>query len=251
MSIQVIDRLSRLLEVIAQYDRPVSLKILSAESELHTSTTFRILTSLIENGFVEREGEGYRLGTKLIALGHRAAGQVDLKETAEPIMAALCDELNETVNLTQREGDEVIYIGRKIPNRMMRVEQVIGSRAPLHVTAVGKLMLGSAGAAAIRAYAESNGLKRMTNNTITDVEALIAHCTAAVQAGIAFDDEEAEIGVACVGVLLLNEHRQPLAGLSISAPAERRQAFWGEKLLAARDQLAVRMGFASPEAEPQ
>ena len=92
---------------------------------------------------------------------------------------------------------------------------------------------------------------RLSGITITDVEALIAHCTAAVQAGIAFDDEEAEIGVACVGVLLLNEHHQPLAGLSISAPAERRQAFWGEKLLAARDQLAVRMGFASPEVEPQ
>ena len=243
MSIQVIDRLSRLLEVITRYDRPVTLKIISADSELHTSTTFRILTSMVENGLIEREGDGYHLGAKLVALGHRAAGQVDLVETAEPIMAALRDELNESINLTQREVDEVIYIGRKVPNRMMRVEQVIGSRAPLHVTAVGKLMLGTAGEAAIHAYAKNNGLKRMTDNTITDVDALVSHCVAAATAGIAFDDEEAEIGVGCIGVLLLDEQKRPLAGLSISAPVERRQTSWGTQLMAARDQLAVRMGF--------
>ncbi len=243
MTIQVIDRFSRLLEAISRYDRPVTLKILSAESELHTSTTFRILTSMIENGFVEREGDGYHLGARLVALGHRAAGQVDLVETAAPIMAALRDELNESINLTQREADEVIYIGRKVPNRMMRVEQVIGSRAPLHVTAVGKLMLGMTGEAAIRNYAERNGLQRFTENTMTDVDALIDHCTKAAAAGIAFDDEEAEIGVGCIGVLLLDASQRPLAGLSISAPVERRQNSWDAQLMAARDQLAARMGF--------
>ncbi len=202
---------------------------------------------MVENGFIEREGDGYRLGEKLIALGHRATGQVDLAVTAEPIMAALCDELNETINLTQREADEVIYIGRKIPERMMRVEQVIGSRAPLHVTAVGKLMLGIAGETAIRAYAKNKGLKRMTDNTITDIEVLIAHCTAAAKAGIAFDDEEAEIGVGCIGVVLLDEQKRPLAGLSISAPVERRQISWGAQLMEVRDRLAVRMGFVSSD----
>ena len=61
-------------------------------------------------------------------------------------MGLLRDEIGESVNLTVREGDEVVYVDRSLPNCMMRVEQVIGSRAPLHVTAVGKIFLLSSGA---------------------------------------------------------------------------------------------------------
>ena len=62
---------------------------------------------------------------------------------------ALRDRLGESVNLTIREGDVVVYLEKATPNRMMHVQQVVGSRAPLHVTAVGKLMLGEAGADAV------------------------------------------------------------------------------------------------------
>ncbi len=243
MTIQVINRLTHLLEAISRYNEPVTLKILSAETGLHTSTAYRILTSMIENGFVERVGDGYHLGPKLVALGRSASGQVDLVETAAPIMAALRDQVGESVNLTQQEGDQVIYVGRKVSKRMMRVEQIIGSRAPLHVTAVGKLMLGMAGEGAIRAYALRNGLRRYTENTIIDVEELIAHCQQVAKIGIALDDEEAEMGVGCIGVLLFDERQRPVAGLSISAPLERRQVSWGDLLIEAREKLAVRMGY--------
>jgi len=242
MSIQVIDRLSHLLDVIARYDEAVTLKILSAETGLHTSTTYRILASLIDNGLVEREGDGYHLGPKLVALGRSAAGQVDLVETAKPIMAALRDQIGESVNLTVREADEVVYVGRQLPKRMIRVEQIIGARAPLHVTAVGKLMLGVAGEEAIRVYAERNGLCRYTENTITDVDKLVEHCSRAAIEGVALDDEEAELDVGCIGVLLTDERNRPIAGLSISAPLQRRQSSWATLLKTARDQLAERMG---------
>lgn len=245
MTIQVIDRLTQLLDALSRYEDPVTLKILSAETGLHTSTAFRILMSLIENGFVERIGDGYHLGPKLVALGRRASGQVDLVETAGPIMAMLRDQVGESVNLTQQEGDEVIYVGRMVPNRMMRVEQIIGSRAPLHVTAVGKLMLGIAGEEAIRTYAKRCGLRPFTKNTISDVEELIRHCMQAIIRGVALDDEEAELGVGCIAVLLTDERQRPVAGLSISAPVERRQSSWGELLIKARDQLAVRMGYGT------
>ena len=71
-SIQVIARVSRLLETLAVYDEPVSLKILSNTTGLHPSTAFRILASLVEHGFVERGVAGrYCLGAKLQQLGHR------------------------------------------------------------------------------------------------------------------------------------------------------------------------------------
>ena len=95
---------------------------------------------------MERTPAGrYALGVKLLQFGSHVHGKVDLLREAKPIMEWLCSQVGETVNLTVREGDEVVYVERVISNRMMRVEQVIGSRAPLHVTAVGKLFLAEEG----------------------------------------------------------------------------------------------------------
>ncbi|MDJ0738442.1 MAG: helix-turn-helix domain-containing protein, partial [Gammaproteobacteria bacterium] len=160
-AIQVIDRATALLDAIARYPDPVSLKVLSAETSLHASTAHRILGSLVDNGFVERDGAGhYRLGLRLLQLGARLHSNIDLRAVALPVMEALRDKFGESVNLTLREGDVVVYIEKATPNRMMHVQQLVGSRAPLHVTAVGKLMLGAAGEDAIRGYAERGHVQR-------------------------------------------------------------------------------------------
>ncbi len=124
---------------------------------------------------MERDSAGhYMLGRKLLHLAGRVRRGVDIREEAQDIMESLRDQIGETVNLTVREGDEVIYIERVTPKRMMRVEQVIGSRAPLHVTAVGKLMLGELGDAVRQAYAERTGLPSYTPHTIKTRKRLLA-----------------------------------------------------------------------------
>ncbi|MEJ2347332.1 MAG: helix-turn-helix domain-containing protein, partial [Gammaproteobacteria bacterium] len=97
-SIQVIDRMSRLIDAIAQYDVPVSLKILSADTGLHPSTAFRILASMETHEFVERDESGrYRLGIRFLRLGGRIRSRLDLRQEARGIMAALRDQVGETV----------------------------------------------------------------------------------------------------------------------------------------------------------
>ncbi|HSJ49225.1 MAG TPA: IclR family transcriptional regulator [Gammaproteobacteria bacterium] len=241
-SIQVIDRLTALLEVIARHRDPVSLKVLAADSGLHPSTAFRILAAAIENGLVAREGTGYRLGIRLLQLGSRVASHQDLRRAARPLMEALRDQIGETVNLTVRQGDEVLYLDRALPERMMRVEQRIGSRAPLHVTAVGKLMLGEAGEVACRDYAQRTGLPGYTRYSFTDAEELVQHAAGCLRAGFAYDDEEAETGVGCIGVLVHDDAGNIVAGLSISAPIERRQEEWVELLKDAGRELELRLG---------
>lgn len=241
-SIQVIDRLTALLEAIGHYRDPVSLKVLAAETGLHPSTAFRILSAAIDNGLVSRDGNHYRLGIRLLQLGSRVAAHQDLRREARPLMEALRDRIGETVNLTVRQGDEVVYLDRALPERMMRVEQRIGSRAPLHVTAVGKLMLGEAGAAACRAYAQRTGLPGYTRYSFTDEEQLVQHVAGCVRAGFAYDDEEAETGVGCIGVLVHDSEGRIIAGLSISAPIERRHDEWVEPLKEIARELALRLG---------
>lgn len=242
--IQVIDRAAALLEAIARYPDPVTLKILSAETGLHASTAHRILAALIDNRLVERDPAGrYGLGLRLVELGVRLHSKMDLRAIARPIMEALRDRLGETVNLTIREGDQVVYIEKATPSRMMHVHQMIGSRAPLHVTAVGKLMLGAAGEEAMRGYAERTNLPSYTRHTISTLPRLIEACTAALAAGHARDDEEAEIGVGCLGVLLRDGTGQVVAGLSVSAPIERRQAAWVADLVAAGEAISAQLGY--------
>jgi DNA-binding IclR family transcriptional regulator len=242
--IQVIDRAAALLDAIARYPKPVSLKILSAETGLHASTAHRILASLAANRLVEKDSSGhYRLGLRLLQLGARLHSNIDLRAIALPVMEALRDKLGESVNLTMREGDEVVYIEKATPDRMMHVQQLVGRRAPLHVTAVGKLMLGSAGDEAIRGYAQRTNLPAYTRNTITTLSKLTEECHAAIANGYALDNEEAEIDVGCIGVLLYDDTGNVAAGLSISAPIERRRQAWVEDVIAAGRQISAQLGY--------
>ena len=249
-AIQVIDRMAGLLEAIARYQHPVSLKILSAETGLHSSTAFRILGSMTENGFIERDRAGqYQLGTKLLHLGSRVRSGIDVRAEAKPIMEALRDRLDESVNLTVREGDEVVYVEKATPSRMMHVQQLVGSRAPLHVTAVGKMMLAEGGEEECRGYAERTNLPAYTRNTINSLPGLLAEAERVRSQGYALDDEEAEIGVGCIGVLIHDATGAPVAGLSVSAPRERRRDDWIPLVIEAGRHVSERLGFGNGTRE--
>ena len=242
--IQSIDRAAELLNSIARYPEPVSLKVLSAETGFHSSTTFRILASLIQNKLVEKDNSGnYRLGLRLLQLGVRLHSNIDLRALAIPVLESLRDELNESIYLTIREGDEVVYIEKMTPNRLVHVQQLVGSRAPLHVTAVGKLMLGIAGNDAIDGYAQRTNLPAYTRNTINNIARLKQECDQAVKQGYALDNEEAEADVGCIGVLVFDNTNTAVGGLSVSAPIERLRNSWVEKLVEAGRALSVQLGY--------
>ncbi len=242
-SIQVIDRMALLLDAMARYGEPASLKFLAADTGLHPSTAHRILSALAEHGYVERaEPASWHLGAKLLQLGHRVRAGRDVRREARPVMDWLRDEIGESVNLTLREGDEVIYVERATPARAIRVEQIIGSRAPLHVTAVGKLMLATDGAASMQAYARRTRLPRYTRNTVADLAALINEAEQAARQGYALDNEEAELGVGCIGTLIRDASGNVVAGLSVSAPIERRRAEWIPLVQEAAARISQRLG---------
>ncbi|MEA3242513.1 MAG: IclR family transcriptional regulator [Pseudomonadota bacterium] len=242
-SIQVIDRSAHLLDAIAVCENPVSLKILAADTGLHPSTAYRILAALGGVGLVERDSAGhYMLGRKILQLAGRVRRGVDIRQEALDSMQSLRDQLGETVNLTVREGDEVIYIERVTPQRMMRVEQVVGSRAPLHVTAVGKLMLGDLGETFMQAYAKRTGLPAYTRHTFNTLDALRQEVQRAVENGYALDNEEAEEGVGCIGVLIRDNSGAIAAGLSVSAPIERRRDEWIALVRQAGAAISARLG---------
>lgn len=250
-AIQVLDRAVGLLDALSHYPEPVPLKFLTADTGLHASTAFRILQALVAHGFVERTESGnYMLGTRLLQLGHRVRAGTDVRREARAIMEWLRDQIGESVNLTLREGDEVVYVERVTPARSIRVEQVIGSRAPLHVTAVGKLMLGEMDEATLQGYASRTGLERYTRNTLTDINSLKSEANRDVAQGYALDNEEAELGVGCIGVVIRDGGGNVVAGLSVSAPIDRRRDEWIPLVQEAGRKISARLGFTAAKAAP-
>jgi len=246
VQIQVIDRAALLLDAISRYSKPVKLKVLSAETGLHPSTAHRILHSLIDNRFIDRDEAGnYRLGQRFLQLSNRLHTDSDIRAVALPYMKKLRDKFDETVNLTIREGDVVIYFEKVTPNRMMHVQQIVGSRAPLHITGVGKLILGMSGSDEIQSYAQRTNLPAYTRNSFSSLPTLTEECLMSIERGYALDNEEAEIGVGCIGVLLHDRSENVIAGLSVSAPIERRKDAWVSDLVAAGKSISAELGHLS------
>src|SRR5712672_1137418 len=227
--IQVIDRMARLLEVLAQHPEPLGLKQISQYTQLHPSTAHRILSALSADRLVDRVEPGsYRLGMRLLELGNLVKSRISVRELALPLMRELHAHTGETANLSVRHDDEIVYVERSSSGRSaMRVVHVIGARASLHVTAAGKLFLLEDGFARLRDYAKRTGLVEHTRNTITNLPLLERDLERTQRQGGATDNEEAEMGVRCVAAGIRDDAGRLVAALSLSTPAERMKGQWG------------------------
>jgi len=245
-SIQVIERMTRLLDALAKSPGPAGLKHLAQSAGLHPSTTHRILSAMVIERMVERVEQGsYRLGMRLIELGNLAKSRVSVREHALPFMRELHAAIGEAVNLSVRREDEIVYIERSSSGRaMMRVVNLIGGRAPLHITAVGKLFLLEDGADALREYARRTKLPGSTRYSLTSLAALGKELDKVRRQGYAVDHEEAELGVRCIGAGVRDDEGALVAGLSVSAPAERMNPVWAAQVKQTADRISRSIGWS-------
>jgi len=246
-TVQVLERMFTLLEILAGREEALSLKEISEKSGLHSSTAHRILNDLATGRFVERPAPGsYRLGMRLLELGNLVKGRLNVRDAALLPMRELHRLIQQPVNLSVRQGDEIVYVERAYSERSgMQVVRAIGGRAPLHLTSVGKLFLASDDPQRLRAYATRTGLQGQTRNSITQLAVLERELSKARQYGIARDNEELELGVCCMAAGIYDDQSKLIAGLSISAPTDRLEEQWLAKLEATADEISAGLGFKS------
>jgi DNA-binding IclR family transcriptional regulator len=246
-SIQVLERMFSLIDVLATKDSLSSLKDISEQTGLHPSTAHRILNDLVCGRYVDRPEPGqYRLGMRLLELGNFVKSRLNVRDAALKPMRDLHQLTQQPVNLSVRQGDEIVYIERAYSERSgMQVVRAIGGRAPLHLTSVGKLFLAADDPNRVRAYATKTGLSGHTKNSITQLNALETELAKARQHGLARDNEELELGVRCMAAGIYDDQAKLIAGLSISAPADRLDEAWLPKLQATALQISETLGFSS------
>jgi len=200
-----------------------SLTELAGHLAMNKATAFRMLHTLLDAGFVDRDEESgrYRLGMRFYSLGKTAVRHEQLKWQALPPLMTLAEQTGETVYVgILYEGDAVVV--QVVDGiELVRMHAFVGKRSPAHASALGKVLLAHLPDAEVEAYAETYGLKAFTPNTFTDLAAFREELRRIRDDGHALDREEMAPGLRCIGVPVTDHTGRPFATVSLSAPVDR------------------------------
>jgi len=238
----------RLTKAFSESEYEMGISALAARLGLAKSTVHRLATTLVEYGMLEqnRESGRYRLGLALFELGTLVRRKMDVMSEAQGQIHALADLSGETVQLAILDHFSVLYIRIRESRQAVRMSSGLGSRAPAHCTGVGKALLAWQPPEVVKAVIDG-GLKRFTENTIVEPQALLEELDSIRQKGYAIDDEEIEAGLRCVAAPIRNHTGRVMAAISVAAPVQRMSKKAVQttvpSVVAAADAVSRRLGF--------
>jgi len=226
-----------LLGTLAESSSPLSVRDLATLSKLPKSSVHRLMVELREQGFVETTSDGYQLGLRLFELGGTALRHNRIVAEARPYMEDLYERTRYLIQLGVLQGTDVLYLARVGRQGHQRVASHVGGRIPATCTAIGKALLAFDDVTLEAAIAE--GLVRRTRHSLTSPDQLRLALADVRRTGLAFEIEEARIGLACVASpLLVNGVAR--AALSLTVPvAQYEPRAMGAALKATSSRLSA------------
>lgn len=246
-NIQSVDRALYLLETIAEAGGEATLTELATRTGLNISTCHHLLATLIQRGFAAKvQGRRlYALGPRILYLGHTCL-QVDLPRRAQRYLEAINRATGETVHLAALQGDAVITLAVREALHAVRVDTgKIGKLEAPHATSIGKAILAWLPEDEMRRIL-ADGMKRFTDNTITEFPALVESLRIVRRNGYALDHEEFLPGVICVGAAIRDQAGTVIGAISASTPTMRASdehvASMRDEIIAATRALSAEFG---------
>jgi DNA-binding IclR family transcriptional regulator len=201
----------------------------------------------------QNAGDGkYRLGLALFELGTLVRRKMDFTMEARPFLRTLMEKTGETVHLAILDHDSVLYVISLESKQALRMGSKVGTRVPVHATAVGKALLAFQPEEEI-ARIIARGLAASAPNTIVEGKALQRELALVRARSYAEDDEESEVGLRSVAAPIRNDSGAVIAAISIAGPAHRMTKKtllgWVRELVEAADAVSARLGWSkSPGA---
>jgi IclR family transcriptional regulator, acetate operon repressor len=237
------ERSLRLLALLAQTGRVMSLAELAAGLDLPKATAHRICTQLLEAGFLARDLDqrSYGIGKALRQMAFDVLNHGVGRGARHAVLDGLVREVGETCNFTTLDGAAVLYLDRVEAHWPLRLTLEVGSHVPLHCTASGKLFLAHLPVARRNALLGALSLEALTRNSITDVRALQAECDSIAARGYSTDREEFMAGLIAVAVPVRDLRGDVRAAIAVHAPTARMSLEDAVSRLPALHAAAVRM----------
>ena len=221
--VQSVERALSILEVLSDYNEGLGVTDISEKVGLHKSTVYRLLSTLNHKGYVlqDRESNRYMITLKLFELGNKRVEGMDILAASRPYTKQLMEEVNETVHLVIRDGNEIVYIDKVEADNTIRMASTIGMRGLLYCTSVGKAILAQLPKEEIEKIWGDSKIQQLTNNTITNLDDMKRELEMVRLQGYAIDNEENEAGVRCVGAPVFNLYGEVSGAISVSGPTIR------------------------------
>lgn len=198
----------------------LGLSELARRSGLPKATVHRLAGQLVEHGFLEREGDAYRLGVRLFELGQRVPRSRVLRDAALPFLEDLFVASRETVHLATAVGQHVMYIDKLVGHSSGATPSEVAGRLPLHCTATGKAILAHQRDDEVDEYLR-RPMERVTRHTIVVPSVLRSELETIRRVGWAVEREETVVGYVSVAAVVLDRDERPLAALSVTGPSRR------------------------------
>jgi DNA-binding IclR family transcriptional regulator len=246
-----VERALALLQYLARHPGDHGVRALAVALNLSPSTTYRLLDTLAETGFVrqDRQTERYSIGVASVQLGIAALGALDLTTVAPPCLRALVAETGESAFLAVLDDSAVVYLLKEEGRHSIRTTARLGSRRPLHCTALGKALLSALPPEEAAALLARAGMPALTPHTITDPAALLAQLAEVRQRGYATDNEEVEEGLACVAAPIRDYRGTTIAAVSMAGPVARvlpHEEQFGRRVAAGAAEISAGLGYLPP-----
>ncbi|ATW26293.1 IclR family transcriptional regulator [Candidatus Formimonas warabiya] len=220
--ISMVDRAIKVVLTLHDAQNSLGVTELSNELGLPKAMVFRALYTFAKYGLVEKDKltEKYSLGPKFIEIGEKIKRQNSLNKIVLPFMRQLAGEIGESVSLGIKNDHQVLIL-ESVEGESSVLVAKLSPVAPIYCSSIGKVLISADHETDIKEYFESEKRMPRTVNTIVDVEHFMAEIKSVKENGIAFDDEEYEYGLTCMGVPIFNHKREIIGGVSVSAPTSR------------------------------
>ncbi len=242
-----------LLATFSAAEPELTLTELSSRLNLSVSTVYRLLVTLDDRGYVERNPQtgGYSLGVACLDLGTVFLSKLEIRDRILPLLESLREACRETVHLAIMDRDqmEVIYLEKLeglLPIGMMGSR--VGGRAPAYCTGLGKCLLAYVEESAVRDFYSTNGMRAYTPNTLTDLTGLLLELEKIREHAYAIDDVEHEPDVKCVAAPVWNHRQAVVAAISVAGPQQRmnrliEESGLVERVLTVAREASLHMGY--------
>ncbi|MGH2347421.1 MAG: IclR family transcriptional regulator [Chloroflexota bacterium] len=243
----------RVLTMLADAAGPLGVTELAERLDVDPSSSYRLLATLEQHGFVRQVSPGrkYALGYAVIGLAASVLRKLDVVEAAGPRLRSLAAAGGETAHLAVLDGTNAVFIAREIAAAVLRVDSPIGSSEPAHCTAVGKALLIDTNRADLAARFGPGPYAAFTAQTITTLEDLVSDIRRTAARGYAYDDEETHSGVRCLAAPVRGHLGDTIAAIGISGPVGRltreRLPVVAAVVQEAAKEVSLSMGFDARE----
>ncbi len=220
--IQTVNNIARLLRCFTENEGEIGVMQLSRMTDMHKSTVSRLLASLHQEGFVDKNpltGK-YRLGLNLVHLAGVVLDRLDLRQVAQTHLNNLAKQTQETINISVLDRDLCLNIESIVSPKPIQYAGRLGRKYPLHCTATGRVLLADLPLEERDALLP-DPLPAYTDTTITDRQALEEILDQVQEQGYAIVHEEFQESLSAIAAPIRDHTGKVVAAISISGPTYR------------------------------